>query len=709
MLEVTKGIRPLLVIAALALAAPVSHANALEIVGMWGPPAPRSGTNASFIHDFDGDGRSDFAQLVYNGGSRGIEVSTIDPATRQLRQLGAVFWPTQGPGHTATMFVNATGNAEIVVVEYSGIATRVSGWPLRKGAAISTLPYATAARVADLDADGQLELVVVGKPWEYASTFDLAAYTLDGGSRRWLQTGGGGPDLVVAQLDTDPALEIVSGLKVIDGASAAVEYEIPANGYLYGNLTHADVDADGIDELFSVVGGGAVTMYQSGPWSARWSVPSNHYDIGLTTADINSDGRAELAIAYHAFGGIDFFDTISRQIVAHAGGVTTYGSYPSAFGQLDQDAATEMIWWADSTWKISDIAPVSGDISIPEFYGPFTAFARGDVDADGAEEVLVLNTGTSLNPPKTLTVLDRDSHRIEWQNQWQSPEPFFAAALTSLALIQADADPQLEIVLAGSGQSGDSLAFMLDGRTHVVQWVRRGVVQPGLIQQFLDLARVQQDPSLPGDLLVLRRRGQGGVERANVALLRTSNGAEIWSSDDFECGEFVSNQRHMVIERDVAGEARNALVMCEGTLLSIDLIGRRISWTLPTPTYGESVALVDGLIAILGYNRLDAYDAQSRAFKFSMPTPANGRGIAAVPGQPWEAVMTAGGRMYVVDLAAQRLSPASDEIGSQSGKSDRFDISRNQDGSYSVIVGGDGGVFEVTRSAERLHSNGFED
>ena len=85
------------------------------------------------------------------------------------------------------------------------------------------------AAVDDIDGDGAQELVVVADVVHWARAVRRRPWDIASGTQRWMIPGIGGSDVLLEQLDADPALEIVlAGVPgyVLDGATQAIDLDV---------------------------------------------------------------------------------------------------------------------------------------------------------------------------------------------------------------------------------------------------------------------------------------------------------------------------------------------------------------------------------------------------------------------------------------------------------------------------------------------------
>jgi hypothetical protein len=170
--------------------------------------------------------------------------------------------------------------------------------------------------VADLDGDGKLELVMktVSTEGSYSGgalqIFDLQTRALKysiapptGYSSRKIYR------LQVAQMDSDPALEIVvlgqnsydPYLYVIDGVTGVTEYQSPYTayystpGFLMNGLWVGNVDGDATNEIVVGTTDNKIEVLNGASSFIQWSsVALDGYITDLSVADVDHDGSLEI-------------------------------------------------------------------------------------------------------------------------------------------------------------------------------------------------------------------------------------------------------------------------------------------------------------------------------------------------------------------------------------------------------------------------------
>lgn len=188
--------------------------------------------------------------------------------------------------------LDGDGTPEVVVADIDGQVTAVDGdgtvlWRHALEAGTFTAPV-----VADVDADGSEE-VVVGTS---SSIVALGPH----GSVEW-ERDRAGEYLAVAQLDDDPALELLgsttSGAHALDGRDGSVQW---AQSFVGTPRVRAvgDGDGDGTPEAYLGVSEGRVVAVDATTGAREWETAvvagANRTTPAPTLGDLTGDGSPEL-------------------------------------------------------------------------------------------------------------------------------------------------------------------------------------------------------------------------------------------------------------------------------------------------------------------------------------------------------------------------------------------------------------------------------
>jgi len=294
------------------------HGNASVILNQSGTlfavprPAPTIAPVTTVLAvDFDGDGRAD---LATSGPMGEIDVSRSLPGA----QLDSAFAPSSNglAGETALGDVDGDGHLDLV----SGTET---GFELRRGDGNGafdaptqfdlSLPHSyplTGLALADLDADGDLDLTAVTHGRVYVSRGDGSGGFGEASVRRsasgvgWVKSGDVNGDGFLDWVFLTPwgpsriAVQFGNGQ---GGFHSLSEYPAPRH-ILYLDL--ADLDEDGRDDLVSVAGplfapNQVFVMYGHERGAERKTRRFQmNLDVGLVVAgDFDGDGHQDLALA----------------------------------------------------------------------------------------------------------------------------------------------------------------------------------------------------------------------------------------------------------------------------------------------------------------------------------------------------------------------------------------------------------------------------
>ena len=124
------------------------------------------------------------------------------------------------------------------------------------------------------------------------------------------QTGVyGSEDVAVANVDADPALEIVTRSRVIDGVTQNLEWDYPST---FGALLRlADIDADNMAEIIAVLDYYTIYAYDADLQAAKWNLPVVMDVQSLDVGDVDNDTVQEVVVGDGQWGYVHAYDSLT--------------------------------------------------------------------------------------------------------------------------------------------------------------------------------------------------------------------------------------------------------------------------------------------------------------------------------------------------------------------------------------------------------------
>ncbi|MBK6922843.1 MAG: VCBS repeat-containing protein [Deltaproteobacteria bacterium] len=238
-----------------------------------------------------------------------------------------------------------------------------------------------AISLADLDADGDVEIIFAGGVYDHT------------GHRLW--TGGASYLNTAADLDDDGDLEVIMG-----GAAYQDDGAVMWSGFdTQGHPHVADLDQDGSPEVMFVSSSGITIVDANGVASvsnaasnlAQWRPAAVH--------DMDGDGAPEIAV-----GSSNTYSVLETNLVANWTAAVSDGSGYAAGTAFDflGDAAAEAMYADETTLFIFD------DSGTPLLTTPRSSWTQWenpivvDVDNDGSAEIVVASNGGAAPPVQVI-------------------------------------------------------------------------------------------------------------------------------------------------------------------------------------------------------------------------------------------------------------------------------------------------------------------
>lgn len=322
---------------------------------------------------------------------------------------------------------------DIAVTTYSYTLVLLSG---DSGEVIFELsgydPYSAVA-IADVDADGESEVVAV------TSSYELTAVDGDG-EVEWTSEAFSFtnfyPQPVVGDLEGDGVPEIVCDAKVVSGAdgSTVMELEDPTSPYRTPII--ADIDQDGVQEIIL-----AENVYDA-DGNILWSGQLSTYGQFGLVAEIDGDEEAEVLMVTEA--GAFLFEHDGEQIDRFYAEVTQAG-VPCA-ADFDGDGTMDFgLPASDTLWVVNADGDGLWSYTIDDSSG-LAGCSAFDLNADGVYELLFADQSTFyiFDGPTGELVHEDNDHASG--TVWEYP-----------VIADVDADGSAEVVVASNGGGAEGV------------------------------------------------------------------------------------------------------------------------------------------------------------------------------------------------------------------------------------------------------------
>ncbi len=471
-----------------------------EVGPLWSffPGFPLPGVNGMVMQDLDGDGLQeavitgsptgfsypgpDMHLAVLAHGQAGYRLVSLLPLVDTTLSGLIVAVPT-APGAEASVLISQVApGGTTALVQYAGI-------PLREIHRIPAPVNFQAQQVADVDADGDLEVLGTAGNWPSTATGVPSIIDLATGAIEWTDTATVFA-MAAGQLDADPALEIVIGResgpgRVLDGATRAEQwvYSPGFNGWpVFGNF-HGD---NGPVKEFAIVGRWDTTrIFVAEPAFALVDqIPSLQRD-SFTVADINGDGYDELIIGEAAWNAITGYSPGLGTVLFQHHNVA-HGVSAVAVGDMDGNPGFELIHGGGLTGGGGDIVRVLDAASGAVHYdwvddrGPHSSILLADLDGNTTEELIWATNGNRSG--STLVVMDAATG-VELRRRTDVLEPAGDNPGVSMATLDLDNDGLLEIAVGSGRHYNPELAVCSTGPRWKTAGASRSATQANTLRR----------------------------------------------------------------------------------------------------------------------------------------------------------------------------------------------------------------------------------
>ncbi len=419
--------------------------------------------------------------------------------------------------------------------------------------------YPVALAAADLDADGQYEIVTASAA---LGTVSIVGFD-DGDLVEEAEISVLLParSVSVADVDGDERLELVVGVGDLENAAVVVvdpelpdapPWSTPVEGDPQ-DLAVVDLDGDGAPDVLAPNAAGLTVLWnRSGVWDPEPLQPTPTVLASirrLTIHDLDGDGDVDIAATDEGAQGVWIWrNDGARRFTLRGTPIGLGSSVDLAAADFDGDGDTDgallnrglatVSWFANERGGEEFIRREVFDVLAPG--GRPTALAAGDVDGDGSQDLAVAD----LVAARLVLLLS------EGAGGFRRRELVAPTGLADIVLADLDGDQRAEIVAAGV----DSEVIVFYWRGAGLDPVVRRAAAAGPISQVVvadldadgrsDIVAVNQDGSVTtaqvfagaddGELLTPRLVELGGLPAAIAAV----------DLDDDGWTDLVSAQRH---------------------------------------------------------------------------------------------------------------------------------------------------------------------
>lgn len=658
--------------------------------------------------DFDGDGLADLVALGSNSDSDVIQIVGVD-AVQGWRFKQVVIPPTP----TFDMFGGASlstwtaFDGPHLLYQRGNRICDYSGWPLQLARQwdLPTNGYYSGAEVADVNGDGDAELVVATA----YSTSILQAYSLANGALLWQVPGNSGTRtfLHVAQLDADPALEIiVTGAPgtIVDGATHAIEWRYKDG---IGPLVEHGRFGGSTPRFASIAD--RILMFQSGPWSPLWDTAEVWGDAA-SVVDVDGDDIDELVYASGLFpSGLRVFDVMTQSTRMLFPGPT---ALQLQGGEFDGDANKEIAigperYSSNSLPSFRVLDAESGAIEFENAVAAAGPFVTGGIlPGTGSFDVIV---GSRMADNLPGAVSRRDS--VTGSLRWQTPAPlndYDIAVVDTILLADVAGQPHAVALVSGTryGSSYPNITAY-DSDDGIVLWnINSDGGDLPSNERISGMAAVDRNGDQITDAVLVC------TSDSRLRLFDTNTRALLWTS----VAMTGNCQAAMQLQ---TGGATQLVAVLDNVLRAYDAQTHLLTWSLSSPYYLTGATyLRNGVsgpeLALFDEGGITFYDAETRAELRRVVPPDDLLPVNALK-QPSgalirELLVAGSDRLAIMDGESGSLAATSGPLGHRAGLANAVSTFVDIDGSVLVAVGGEVAVttHRFMGTGDVIFADGFE-
>lgn len=663
------------------------------------------------LGDFDADGRPDLVvpghlNPYYPADGAVLQVIGATPDGIGVKQT--ILWRTSGLNRLLG-WTAEDGSARLLSIESDGLATEWAGWPLQSVRTFNVAAGISAAAIGDIDNDGALELLTLQPP----GIGGLVVHDLATGQVKWARPDLGGNDMIVAQLDADPALEIViaawhlPGL-VVDGATQATEWTYSEG---FGSYLAAGQVLGGAANGFAAANDwGLFGVFGADPWSSRWSLSAPRDTDALAVGDLDGDGHDEVIRADGQWGSIHVHDGVTGAlrlaITNPAHGVSALTTVDLLGSGQPAIAFTPASIHLPEDPLLQLSSPIDGSTLytlpyLPPPYAPVLVARMG-----AADRVQMVHALQGASP--RIRVVDVQDGRERWRSP--APEsagnPFHGFAPESFHLSVAPGGSKQLLVAGNVTYSGQFIA--LDPDSFAVRWTAGGIDDPvTTLRVFKGTAMFDFNGDGIDDLVACA--SGSSPYGARVMVFSGRDGSHLWQSitlgTNSGCTGLLAGQ---------FGGWSGVVAVLNDALYAFNPQTHLLDWTLDIEA--DAAYLLDGVdgpeLAILQDRSLHFFRASDRELLRTVEFDATVSHVQQLGGDIHTLLVASDGRLQLVDGVTGQVAAQSGYVGEwldHASSPQPFDALASGSGAYVVGVGNGNGVFRFRLTVtDDLFNDGFE-
>ena len=318
---------------------------------------------------------------------------------------------------------------------------------------------ASSIEVADVDNDGGLEVVFLGRESTYSG--DAVIYVVDALTLKseWQSAPVDyGRSLAIGELDGDAYPEIVASKGYVYGYDGAVY----RNEWVYGSgfgflVDTGDTNNDGVEEIIAAVDWTVLQAYDLRTKSIFWSTPADDLH-SIKVANIDGDSADEVLVGDGQWGDVTAYSyrAISKKVTADWSISSQDHSASSiTIGDIDNDNKVEIIWGTGTTSSGEDSLVVAGlnptieiewrNLNPSELDGPFYGAEWASVATEDSRALFITPETDSGYSGARIVSMDKNG-QLDWSSELGSNW----SRAGSLSIADYDLDGVDEVFLATS-------------------------------------------------------------------------------------------------------------------------------------------------------------------------------------------------------------------------------------------------------------------